>query len=63
MNFKYILLSLTICIAGCGVKTTPKAPANTKLPTLIDKYSYKTKEIIQKVEKIENKKEKEVPKK
>jgi len=60
LNFKYIFL-LLIIFSSCGVKTRPKEPANTKLPTITDKYSYKKE--VSKQSKEEQKKKKEEKKK
>lgn len=41
MNFKITLPLLLILSFGCGLKTKPKAPEGSELPSITKKYQYK----------------------
>lgn len=42
LNFKTFLVLIFIFVS-CGLKTNPKAPPGTNLPTIQDEYSYQAK--------------------
>lgn len=50
LNFKIYLTLFFLCI-GCGLKTKPKAPKGTALPSIVDQYKFKADQSKKKEEK------------